>query len=247
MNSVTILGVRVDDVTFDEAIEWVAARIAARTPSQIATVNVEFIMAARENAAFRDVLNAAALNVPDSAGVTWAARRLGHPLRDRIAGVDLVERIAQRAGRSGWRPYFLGAGESVAQKAADVLRSRYPGLQVAGTFSGSPREEEDGALVERIRAAAPDVLFVAFGAPAQDLWIARNLRRLGVPVCLGVGGAFDYVAGVTTRAPSWMRRVGLEWLHRVIRQPWRWRRMLALPRFAWAVTANRSASPGRRS
>ncbi|HEY4688107.1 MAG TPA: WecB/TagA/CpsF family glycosyltransferase [Anaerolineae bacterium] len=235
MNSITILGVRVDDVSPGETLELIESFIAQRALHQIATVNVEFIMAAQDDPEFRDTLNATALNVPDSIGVMWAARRLGRPLRERVAGSDLVGWIAQRASRERWKLYLLGAAEGIAQKAADVWQSRYPGINIVGTFSGSARREEEASIVERIRDAAPDILFVAYGAPTQDLWIARNIEKMGVPVCVGVGGALDFVAGVTQRAPRWVRRVGLEWLHRLIRQPWRWRRMLALPRFVWKV------------
>jgi len=235
MRSIDVLGIRVDDVTIDEALDFVASSIAARAPCQIATVNPEFVMAAQSDAVFRDVLGQTALNLPDGVGVVWAARRLGHPLRARVAGVDVVERVAQRAGREGWRIYLLGAGEGVAQKVAEAWRSRYPGIDVVGIYAGSPRRDEEDQIVERVRAARPDVLFVAYGAPAQDIWIARNRERLNVPVAMGVGGAFDFIAGVTRRAPRWMQRSGLEWLHRLIRQPWRWRRMRALPRFAWQI------------
>lgn len=235
MNSIHILDVRVDDVNHDETLDLIASYITARAPHQIATVNPEFLMAAQADAAFCDVLNHTALNLPDGIGVIWAARRLGHPLRERVAGSDLVDRIAQRASRDGWRVYLLGAAEGVAQKAADALKSRYPGFNCVGTYSGSPRVADEDAIVERVCTAAPDVLLVAYGAPAQDEWIARNLSKLNVPACLGVGGALDFTAGVARRAPLWMRRIGLEWLHRLIDQPWRWRRMLALPKFVWRV------------
>ena len=235
MNSINILGVRVDNVTYGETLDLIASTIAARVPRQIATVNPEFIMAAQEDAAFRDVLNHTALNLPDGIGVIWAARRLGRPLRERVAGSDSVDLIAQRASEQGWKVYLLGAAEGVAQKAEEVWQARYPGFNCVGTFGGSPRVEEEDSIIERIRVAAPDVLFVAYGAPAQDKWIARNLSRLNVPACMGVGGALDFIAGVTQRAPRWIQRLGLEWLHRLIHQPWRWRRMLALPRFVWRV------------
>ena len=235
MRSIDVLGIRVDDVTVDEALDFVASRIAARAPCQIATVNPEFVMAAQSDAVFRDVLSHTALNLPDGIGVIWAARRLGRPLRERVSGVDVVERVAQRAGREGWKIFLLGAGEGVAQKVAEVWRSRYPGIDMAGTYGGSPRRGAEDEIVERVRAASPDVLFVAYGAPAQDIWIARNRERLIAPVAMGVGGALDFIAGIAQRAPRWMQRSGLEWLHRLIRQPWRWRRMRALPRFAWRV------------
>jgi N-acetylglucosaminyldiphosphoundecaprenol N-acetyl-beta-D-mannosaminyltransferase len=151
----------------------------------------------------------------------------------------LVVQIAERAAQSGWRLYLLGGALGVADRAAAILQARYPGLVVAGAFPGSPAPDEENDIVERIRAARPDMLFVAFGAPAQDLWIARNQPRLQVPVAMGVGGSLDFVAGVTRRAPEWVQRIGLEWLYRLIREPWRWRRQLELPRFVWHVLRSR--------
>jgi N-acetylglucosaminyldiphosphoundecaprenol N-acetyl-beta-D-mannosaminyltransferase len=110
---------------------------------------------------------------------------------------------------------------------------------VAGSFDGSPRVEDEDEVIARVRAAGPDLLFVAYGVPAEEKWIARNRERLAVPVQIGVGGAFDFVAGVTLRAPAWMRTSGLEWLHRLVREPWRWRRQLALPRFVALVLGQR--------
>lgn len=243
-----VLGVRVDDVTGDETLALIERFIAERMPHQICTVNTEFIMAAQRDETFRNVINNAALCPPDGVGVLWAARRLGYPLRERVGGSDMVERIAARAAQSGWRMFLLGAAPGVAEKAAAALRARYPELVVAGTFAGSPVLEQQEAIVERIAAVQPDALLVAFGAPAQDFWIARNQSRLQVPVAMGVGGAFDFIAGVTRRAPQWVQRLGLEWLHRLAREPWRWRRQLALPRFIWRVLRShhvqeRSARP----
>ena len=235
LSSLHVLGVRVDDVTHGETLALIERFVAERAPHQICTVNVEFIMAAQRDDAFRRVINDAALCLPDSAGVLWAARRLGHPMRERVAGSDMVGQIAARAAERGWRVYLLGAAPGVADKAAAIWQARNAGLVVAGTFAGSPAPTEDDAIVERIRAARPDVLFVAFGAPAQDMWIARNQPALQVPVAMGIGGALDFVAGVAKRAPVWMQRLGLEWLHRLVREPWRWRRQMALPRFVWRV------------
>ncbi len=231
--SVRILGVRVDDVTTAETLAWVETFVAEGVPRQIVTVNPEFIMEAQRNAPFRVVIEGAALALPDGAGLLWAARRLGRPLRERVTGSDTLPLLAGLAARRGYRVYFLGAAPGVAEKAADALARACPGLRVAGAYAGSPAPAEEDDLVARVRAAAPDLLFVAYGAPQQDLWIHRNLARLGVPVCMGVGGAFDFVAGVVPRAPLWMRRHSLEWLYRLFRQPWRWRRMAVLPRFAW--------------
>ena len=153
----------------------------------------------------------------------------------RVTGADGLLRIAERAADRGWRLFFLGAAPGVGERAATALRARYPGLRIVGTVSGSPAPAEEDALVEQINASGAELLFVAFGAPIQDKWIARNSTRLNVTMAMGVGGAFDFVAGETARAPRWLRRLGLEWLFRLIRQPWRWRRMMRLPRFVLAV------------
>ncbi len=221
LTTVNILGLPVHAVTMADTLAWVEAAVAARVPRQICTANPEFILAARRDPAFRAVLQHADLVLPDGVGLLWAARRLGGTLPERVAGSDLIYRLAEQGAERGWRIFYLGAAEGVAARTAEVLRARWPGLVVAGTFAGSPRPEDDEALVARVRAAAPDILLVAYGAPRQDLWIARNLDRLGVPVSVGVGGAFDFVAGVARRAPRWAQRLGLEWLHRLWRQPWR--------------------------
>ncbi|MGC9359524.1 MAG: WecB/TagA/CpsF family glycosyltransferase [Anaerolineae bacterium] len=233
--SLRILGIRVDDVTMEETLALFTSWIETGRPHQVVTVNPEFVMAAQQDAAFRVTLGEADLAVPDGAGLLWASRVLGKPLRERVAGSDLVPRLAELSARHGYRLYLLGSAPGIAERTADVLASEHPGVVIVGTYAGSPAPDEEDAIVARIRAAAPHVLLVAYGAPKQDLWIRRNLSRLAVPVCMGVGGAFDFVAGVTHRAPIWMRRAGLEWLHRLIHEPWRWRRMLALPRFAWSV------------
>lgn len=239
-----ILGIPIHDVTLAEAVEQAAAWVKEGSAHQMATVNPEFVMAARRDPAFRAVLEQADLCLPDGVGITLAARYLGRPLRERVAGVDLVEALAARAARDGWRIFFLGAAPGVADRAASVLADRYPGLTVAGTHAGSPRREEEEGIVQRVREARADVLLVAYGAPAQDLWLARNLARTGAKVGVGVGGAFDYIAGVVPRAPRWMRRAGLEWLYRLIRQPWRWRRQRVLPLYALLVLLSRITRSG---
>jgi N-acetylglucosaminyldiphosphoundecaprenol N-acetyl-beta-D-mannosaminyltransferase len=235
-----VLGVPIHDVTYDEALDHVAAWIDQGGPHQIATVNPEFVMTARRTPAFRAVLDQADLCLPDGVGIMLAARYMGRPLRERVAGVDLVKRIAARAAGSGWRIFLLGAAPGVAEQAADVLRQRSPGVTICGTYAGSPAPEEAAGIAARVRAARADVLLVAYGAPGQDLWIARHLPHTGAAVGIGIGGAFDYLAGVTQRAPRWIRRLGFEWLHRLVQQPWRWRRQLALPHFALLVLLRRS-------
>ncbi|MCS6800746.1 MAG: WecB/TagA/CpsF family glycosyltransferase [Dehalococcoidia bacterium] len=235
-----VLGVRVDDVTPDETIALAQQFIAERRPRHIVTVNPEFVMEARRNPAFAAVLNAADLAVPDGTGIAWACWYAGRPLRSLVRGVELVEKLAAVGATAGWRLFLLGAAEGVAAEAAAVLQQRYPGLQIAGVFAGRAGPEGDAETTAAVRAAAPvDLLLVAYGAPAQDLWIARNAAQLGIPLSIGVGGTFDYLSGRVKRAPRWAIRLGLEWLVRLVRQPWRWRRQLALIAFVWAILTQR--------
>ncbi len=233
--TINILGVQIDNVTTEQALQRIAGFVEQGTPHQVITVNPEFVMTAQRLPAFHDVINHADLRIPDGVGLLWAARRLGTPLPERVAGSDMIPLIAKQAARLGHRVFLLGAAPGVAEKAAARLVNTAPGVMIVGTHAGSPAIEEEDNIVEMIRAAAPDILFVAYGAPQQDFWIARNLDRLEVPVAMGVGGAFDFLAGVSRRAPVWVQRLGFEWLYRLAREPWRWRRQLDIPRFMWYV------------
>lgn len=244
MNSIDILGVRVDDATYDDLLGQVDAFVASGQPHHIVTLNAEMLVAARDDPLFTEILNAAALNLADSIGIMLAARLLGHRLQERVTGSDGIYRLAAHSAQRGYRLFFLGAAPGVAGVVAERLATAYPGLQVAGTYAGSPRPEDEEDIVERVRTAAPDLLLVAYGVPAEEKWIARNRLLLGVPVMVGVGGAFDFVAGVAKRAPPGMRRLGLEWLYRLIQEPWRWRRQLALPSFAVLVLKQKVARWG---
>lgn len=239
-----VLGVPVDITTESDVLSFVRHRVEGRVPAQIATVNAEFVILAQRDAVFRRVLATAALTTADGAGVVWALRRQGADQRRRVGGSDLVWTLSQEAARRGWRVFFLGGAPGVAEEAARRLGTRFPGLNVAGAHAGSPFPSDQGAIVDLIRQSRADLLFVAFGAPAQELWIARVLPETGVSVAIGIGGSLDYVAGRARRAPRWMQDRGLDWLWRLIRQPWRWRRMLALPRFAVLVLRENRSEDG---
>lgn len=230
-----VLGVRVDLVTERSFLDLVARWVDERQPRQVVTINPEFVMRARDNAPFAGVLEAADLATPDGVGIIWAARRQGVRIAGRVGGADMAEPLARQCARLGHRLFLLGAADGVAAQAARRLVEHVPGLVIAGTYAGSPQEEYDEEIVGLVGAARPDVLLVAYGSPAQDFWIARNKDRLGVPVSIGVGGTLDYLAGVQRRAPVIVRRLWLDWAFRLLRQPWRWRRMLAIPRFMLAV------------
>lgn len=234
--SISILGVPVHYVTTAETLRQVAGYMAEPRLHQIATVNPEFVMKAQGDVRFRQVLREADLCIPDGIGLLLAARRYGRPFEERVAGSELVYHLAELAAAHGWPLFLLGAAPGVAAAAAERLQARYPGLQIAGTYSGSPDPSENEEIVALINSSGARFLYVAYGAPRQDKWIARNRDKLQtVRVALGVGGALDFIAGTAVRAPLWLQRLGLEWFYRLLREPWRWRRMLALPRFAWRV------------
>ena len=203
-------------------------------PHLVATVNPEFVMRAQKDRNFARVLESADLCLADGTGVVWAARRLGCTLQGPVAGADLVEPLAALCARRGFRLFLLGAMPGVADDLASKLRQANDDLQVAA-HAGGPDQSFDAETLERIRTHRTDVLLVAFGAPAQELWIDRIRDRLGVAVAAGVGGSFDYLTGRVPRAPAWMRRAGLEWMHRLVYQPWRVRRMAVLPVYALKV------------
>jgi N-acetylglucosaminyldiphosphoundecaprenol N-acetyl-beta-D-mannosaminyltransferase len=234
--AVRILGVRVDCLDMREALGRIERMIEERGPVRlVATVNPEFVMRARADDQFGSVLEGSALALPDGIGVVWAMRRQGCPQGERVAGSDLVPALARSCASRGWRPFLLGAAPGVAAEAARRLEASAPGLRVAGVHPGSPRCEDDEESLRLISAARPDVLLVAYGAPQQELWIARNRHLLDVPVAIGVGGTFDFVAGRRRRAPQWLRNVHLEWLWRLAQEPVRIRRMAVLPAYALAV------------
>ncbi len=236
--ALSILGVPVHLIDAAATLDSVAGFMDEPRLHQIATVNPEFVMAAQRDAAFRDVLAAADLCLADGIGLVYASRYLGRPLPERVPGSELVYRLAEQAAREGWSLFLLGAGPGVAEEAAAILQARYPDLLIAGTYAGSPALEENDDIVDRINQSGAHLLFVAYGAPRQDMWIARNREALpGVRVAMGVGGSLDFITGRAVRAPQWAQDAGLEWLHRLYKEPWRWRRMLALPRFAWRVVA----------
>ena len=208
---------------------------------QIATVNAEILVRARRDARYGAALAGCALATVDGTLPALALRYLNRRPVERVTGADLIVPLCRLAAARGLPVYLLGAAPGVAERAADRLRRQAPGVVIAGAVSGSPEPAADAGTVRLVRDGGARLLFVAFGAPAQELWIARNLPSLGPCVAIGVGGAFDYLAGRVRRAPRWMRRAGLEWLYRLVRQPWRWRRQLALPLFVYLVLKERFA------
>ncbi len=237
---IQILGVPVDVVSPDEALRraWsLADRAAPGRPALVFTPNPELVMRAQTDAQLRAVAGEADLCLPDGVGVVWAARREGAGIAGPVPGVEFMHSLLARAAAEGRSVYLLGARPEVVAEAAARARSLFPGLRVAGAADGyfAARGGEAEA-VRAVAASGAELLFVGMGVPAQELFLGRHRGDLGaVRLAMGVGGSFDVLAGVRFRAPAVVRRAGLEWLWRLLREPWRWRRQLALPRFVAAV------------
>lgn len=234
---VELAGARIDDVTMAEAIERIEDLVARRRPEYVVTPNVDHLVKLADDAQFRAVYEQAALVLADGMPLLWASRLLGTPLREKVSGSDLFVAFAEVAARRRYRLFFLGGREGAAARAAEVLAARHAGLEVCGVEAPPLGFDQDPAanrrVLEQVRAARPDVLFVGLGAPKQEKWIHRWRHDLGVPVSIGVGVSFEFVAGMVRRAPRWMQRAGLEWAWRLLMEPTRlWRRYLVDdPRF----------------
>lgn len=244
-----ILGIPADPISFEQLLAQIGVWISQHGGQcrQICTINPEFLVMAQQNLDFRGVLLRSSLNIIDGWGAVWALRRQGVAVPERVTGSDGVPLIAERSAREGWRLFLLGAAEGVAGEVAAIFHARYPAIQIVGVYAGSPHPDDEDEILRRVNAAQPDILLVAYGAPAQDLWIDRHLPRLNVAVAIGVGGTFDFIAGRIPRAPRWMRQNRLEWLFRLYKQPSRWRRMLRLPVFVYLVLRYGAGAPASKS
>jgi len=224
-----LLGTTVHAVGLDEALQWLRDRIASHTPGYVVTLNGALLVQTARDPALRAIVNEAAMVTADGIGVVLAARILCVTGIRRLAGIDLASAACAQAAVNGHRIYLLGASPGVAEAAADALRARYPAIQIAGTHHGFFAADEEASIIDGIRQERPDLLLVALGAPRQEQWMHRWLATVGVPVAIGVGGSLDVLAGRVRRAPGWIRRIGMEWLFRVLLEPRRWSVVRTIP------------------
>ncbi len=229
MSSIEILGCRVDAVGREAAVERVIALARSDTPSIVVTLGTEMVMEAQHNPRFRAVIDGAALVVCDTIGLLLASRLRGGPLRERVTGVELVQALAPRSHREDLRIFLLGGRAETSERAAAALAAS--GATLAGSHHGYFASSDDAAIAAQIRASGANVLFVGLGSPKQELWLSQNLTATGCNVGIGIGGTLDVLAGNVQRAPEIWQKLGLEWFYRLVREPWRWRRQLALPAF----------------
>ena len=234
---ISVLGTEFDNITLDEAEKAAEYLIGSGGKGYIVTPNPEIVMMCRKNVDLQSAVNGASLVLSDGIGVILGSKILGKPLKEKIPGIDFAENIIRSCSGSGRTVFLLGAKPGVAEKAAEKLTEKYPGLIVAGTSDGYFKNDEP--VIEKINFVRPDVLFVCLGAPRQEIWIARNISHLNVHLAAGLGGSLDVFAGVVERAPEKWRAKGFEWLFRLLKNPRRIGRMMRLPAFLAAVVWRR--------
>jgi len=235
LEKINILGVNVDNVTMEDALSRVMGFLDEDAPHAVFTPNSEIIMVAYKDEEFCKELNDASLIVPDGIGVVYASRILKAPLPERVAGFDLASNLIESLKDGEKSFYFFGGKPGVAETAKENLLEKYPKLNICGLSDGYYDEEKEKAIIEDIKNKKPDVLFVCLGAPKQEKWINEHKDELGVKVLMGIGGSLDVFAGTVERAPEFYQKHGLEWLYRLLKQPSRFIRMLALPKFGLTV------------
>jgi N-acetylglucosaminyldiphosphoundecaprenol N-acetyl-beta-D-mannosaminyltransferase len=229
-HSVAVLGLPLANVTASEAVDQIEQLILSGGTHQVATANLDFWSNSLNDVHLHRIIAGCSLVLPDGMPLVWISRLLGNPLKERVSGVDLVPQLAELSAKKGYGIYLLGGREGVAERATQVLQEMYPGVNIVGHHAPPLADlgrMDHGDTLDRIRAAKPDILLVAFGNPKQEKWIRMHAKRLGVPVSIGIGGSMDMIIGNVQRAPKWMQRSGLEWLGRCMQEPSR-----LLPRYA---------------
>lgn len=230
---IDVCGVGIDNVTMDEAVARAMELLRGSETAYAVTPNAEIVWEAMHDPALRDLINEAALVLPDGAGVVLGARILGTPLKEKVAGIDFAGRLMAAMAQSRHKLYLLGSKPGVAEEAARRCVEKFPGLQICGTADGYFQDERP--VVEAINASGADAVFVCLGAPKQERFMKAHQQELHARFLIGLGGSLDGFAGNVKRAPKWMIRCNLEWLYRLVKEPRRLGRMMRLPKFILAV------------
>lgn len=227
------LDVYVTTLNYDEILADIEKRMAAGEKSTIVAVNPEKLIAASKDENVKQLINSATYQIPDGIGVVLASKLKGGRITSRVTGIDMMERLIELSAKKGYRVFLYGAKEEVVKKAKENLEAKYPGLQIVGYSNGYVNDYD--SLIKKINDSKADILFVALGSPRQELWIKTYMNDLNVKVLQGVGGSFDVFAGHVKRAPKLFRNLGLEWFYRLVTDPKRFKRQLALPKFLWKI------------
>lgn len=216
---IEMMGCQVDNLSMAETLNTIEGFIQSGKPHQHVVVNVDKIVKASRDEELRQIINNCALINVDGMPVVWASKLLGKPLKERVAGVDLFEALMAHSAKKGWRVFFLGAKEEVVSGVAKKFSALYPSLNIAGYRNGYWKAEEEAGVVQMIKDAKPDLLFVAISSPKKEQFLGRYQAEMKVPFAMGVGGTFDVMVGLVNRAPVWMQNAGLEWFYRFLQEP----------------------------
>ncbi|MFB1082163.1 WecB/TagA/CpsF family glycosyltransferase [Jeotgalibacillus sp. JSM ZJ347] len=223
------LGVKVSALNYAEILSEIDNRIQEGEQSTVIAVNPEKVIKAQDDPEIKRLINESTFQIPDGAGILLASRLKKGKIRNRVTGIDMMDHLLGHASKQGYRVFFYGAKEEIVKKARDNIKEKYPALHVAGYANGYIKDND--ALIEEINKTKADIVFVAMGSPRQEYWIEQNRAQLNAKVFQGVGGSFDVFSGTIPRAPHLFRRLGLEWLYRLMKEPSRWKRQMALPKF----------------
>lgn len=222
---INFFGVNLDIITMQETLERISELIKNKESVQHVVVNVAKLVYAQKDEQLKEIINACPLINVDGAGVILGAKFLGIDIPERVAGIDLMEKLIEYSAQNGYRPYFFGAKEEIVKSVVEIYKEKYPELQIAGYRNGYYSEEEEANVVEAIKNSDADILFVAMGSPKKEIFLSKYSKAMEVPFTMGVGGSFDVVAGKVKRAPMWMQKLHSEWLYRLIQEPRRmWKR-----------------------
>ena len=223
MGRIQLLNTEIDNISMEEALDRIDAMVQGRKPAYVVTPNLDHIVTIERDAYFREAYAHADLILADGKPLLWIAKARKTPIREKISGSDLFPRLAELAANKGYTMFFLGAGEGIAAQAAEKLKKQYPGLRIAGCYAPPIGFEQDRSavheIIQRVQTVNPDILVVGLGTPKQEKFLYRYYKQMGVPVSLGLGASFDFVAGNRKRAPRWMSEHGLEWLYRTLQEP----------------------------
>lgn len=237
---IKILGVPVHAMTMQEAVKTLEERMLAKEQTFVVTANAEIIMMCQENAGYKKIIcEDAELVLPDGAGAVWAGRHLGYNVPERVAGFDIYNELLDLSAHKGYKAYFFGGSPGIAEAAKAKAEELYPGVKVVGCHNGYFKDEDVPQIIADINASGADMLFVALGAPKQEKWLVAHRAELNAKILMGIGGSFDVLAGKMERAPKWMQDASLEWAFRLYKQPSRFMRMMALPKFVIKVMASK--------
>ena len=224
---IEVLGCPVDNLSMNETLEEIDKIIQEGKPKQHVVVNAAKLVKLREDKSLKEIISSCAIINVDGMPLVWVSRMFRKPLKERVAGIDLMHQLVLHSAGEGYKPFFLGAKEEIVKKVVDIYREMLPDLKIAGYRNGYWKPEEENGIVKSIKEQNADILFVAFGSPKKEIFLNKHLKTLDIPFVMGVGGSFDVVAGFTNRAPVWMQKVGLEWFYRFLQEPGRmWKRYL---------------------